>query len=114
MKTKIALDYLILCSEKNAWSFDALPTIGVFALINWVCSITANPGKLNVLKSCQQFKIYQPWCEPVRDRIGAVGKIFYQLVRDSIGPVDEIKHFQACPDIIKTSKGVVTPACRFL
>lgn len=29
------------------------------------------------LKPCEQFKIYQPWSEPVRYGIGTVRKIFY-------------------------------------
>ena len=64
-------------------------------------------------KTCQNFKVYQPRCKPVGDGKSVVGKIFNDLVRDSILPVYKVKNFEACPNIIEASEGAMAPTCGF-
>ena len=52
-------------------------------------------------------KIHQSWRKPVRHSKYGIGKIFYQHIRNSIGPVNEVKDFEAGPNIFKIAEGAV-------
>lgn len=65
------------------------------------------------LEPGEQFKVYKSGCKPVWYGKGVIGKIFYDLVRNNIGSVDEVEHFKTCPNIFEGSKRCVATTLRF-
>ena len=58
-------------------------------------------------------KIHQSRRKPVGNGKNIIGKILDEHVRNCISPVNQIKNFQAGPDIIEISERGVTPPVRF-
>ena len=67
----------------------------------------------NTLKSPHNLHIDQPRRKPIRYAVHGIGKVFYQLVRNGIGPVNQIKYFKTGPDIFKIPERVMASALVF-
>ena len=61
----------------------------------------------SLLKPGNQFKVQQPGRKAIGDAVSGIGEIFYEQIRNGIGPVYQVKNFQCGPDIVKTFKGTV-------
>ena len=81
----------------------------ILALFNYMISY----HNKTILKPPHNLKIYQPRSKPVRYAVHRVGEVFYQLVRNCIVPVNQIKYFKAGPDIFKISERVMASALVF-
>ena len=57
-----------------------------------------------------QFKVQQSWRKPVRNAVGGIGEVFDKKVRNGIGPVNQVKYFQRCPNVFKTFEWAVRTA----
>ena len=55
-------------------------------------------------------KIHQPRRQSLRHGISSIRKILDQQIRNGIVAVDDVEHFEAGPDIIKTKEWTMTAA----
>ena len=62
------------------------------------------------LEPRNKLQIQQPRGKPVRQRIARVRKILDQHVRYGIVTIDQVKHFQSSPDILKIPERIAAPA----